>query len=218
MRTKIEDRYNKLCELSDLFELYEKLKNNIIYDKFVVYINKQKKTVVLVNDNKKVFAKVTENDKFDARTGVGIVILKHFISLTNSKYENKKYDELTGLTYEELARDLMDYIDLGEDIFEEYIDKGQEIYKINLEFGEPDSECYQEYYDNCEIEEENDYLEEKYNEIKSNVDLIAKALGIDESEYEVQLGNLNGLPGISVTGSNQELENALKRLITPILY
>ena len=239
------DRVHKMAALEEetgLISLYSEIeKDELNVDLGKVVVNKAKETVVLITpDNEKIIAKPTKTggkDKFDAMTGVGIVILKALTGLTNSRYETKNYEELTGLTYEELALDLLNHLGLTKEVFDREYAKDDDSYTFDIAIigkdpvgeercaycGEPLEDDYDEdycdYCEDCDYCEEDmvDPIEEKCDETKELVDDIAKALGVDPDSYTVSKGEMKGMPGIYVYGTDEKLAEALKRMIHPFI-
>lgn len=247
------DRVHKMAALEEetgLIGLYSEIeKDELNVDLGKVVVNKAKETVVLITpENERIIAKPTKTggkDKFDAMTGVGIVVLKYLTGLTNSRYETKGYEELTGLTYEELALDLLNHLGLTKEVFDKEYAKDADSYTFDIaiigkdpvcdeactycdeamcddydEDYDEDYDCdYCEDYEDCEYCEEDmvDPIEEKYNETKELVDDIAKALGVDPDSYTVSKGEMKGMPGICVYGYDEKLAEALERMIHPFI-
>ena len=242
---KLENYLEKNAEMLEggILSLYHDIDEGYYDGKYMIFVNEEKETVVLKDETgNTVSAKIMKGkkDKFDARTGIGIVLLKQMTGLTNSRMEHRGYDKVLGMKYEGLALDLVEYLGLTEEFLNEIRD-GKKQYKLVLEMFTEDDEdsCDMDAddYDSCEDnacdccdEDEydedygglpwEDYLEEEYEEVdplekqreelEKVVDTIARALGVSKNDYEVAIGEFDGMRGVGITGTSLELEEALK--------
>ena len=215
-------------EETGLISLFSDIENNKLnVDLGRVVINTKKETVVLITpEDEKIIArptKVGKKDKFDDRTGMGIVILKALTGLTNSRYETKKYQEATGVTYEELALELLTAIGVTKEVFDSEYKEDSETYSFNvaiignLDTCDCDYDCdnYDDYEteEDLESESEEDYLEKKYETVKKLVDTAADITGAKADSYAVKVGNYLGMPGICVYGEDENMGELLKEMI-----
>ena len=184
-----------------------------------------------------------EIDTFDAYTGVSVAIFKHLTGLTCSRYERKygeKYGVPYEEVCEALLTSMGVDRDTYEKEFDEKVDSysfeisigDEEVECLKCEYyNDENGDCeydelcdcdccddYDEYdYDGCDCEcyeeDEVDPMAEKLEEVKKMTDTIAKALGKENTDYSVEIRELNGMPGIAIMGDDDELGLALSRML-----